>query len=80
MKTLRVLRNVAALFILGMGLLASRSAAGLAPGATADRKFCFIKLGRTNCTIAANGHCNDTECKPGQPCADVGCVDVDFDF
>lgn len=68
MRTLRLLRNIGALFIMGTALAASRLEGG--------RKFCLTKLGYTACAITADGHCSDTKCAPGQPCADVGCVNV----
>ncbi len=70
MKILRLLRNLAALFILGAALLALRPA----PVAANNSKFCFLKLGYNGCTFDKNGNCSDTKCEPGQPCLDSGCV------
>ncbi len=70
MKTLRLLRNIAALFILWAALLALRPSVAAAD----NSKFCFFKLGYNGCTFDKNGNCGDTKCEPGQSCADLGCV------
>ena len=75
MKSLRLLRNIGALFILGMALLISRPESGFSQPA-AGPKLCLTKIGYTGCTLSANGQCSDTKCAPGQPCADYGCIQV----
>ena len=68
MKTLRLLRNIAALFILMMALLAMWPGVGIAH---ADGKGCLIKKG-FNCLIGVNGGCTEQACKGGL-CTDTGC-------
>lgn len=71
MKTLRLVRNIAVLFILVNGLLASR------PGpAVADTtgKSCGFKLGFT-CSIAASGNCQEERCSRRDfLCLNSGCL------
>ncbi len=70
MKTLRLLRNIAALFILTVGLLASQPAAG-PPHTT---KSCGYKKGHS-CWIDASGQCRESGCaKSPYGCPDSGCL------
>ncbi len=68
MKTLRIVRNIAALFILMMASLALQPRGGVAHAAL---KACLVKTG-FNCIIAANGGCTEQRCT-GAPCEDLGC-------
>jgi hypothetical protein len=70
MKTLRLLRNIAALFILVAALLLSR------PGVEfAGTRSCAFRLGFNGCIFSADGSCQDVgKCNPGQPCANFGCT------
>lgn len=72
MKTLRLLRNIAALFILAMALLASRP--GLRIMYADNKTVCFYP-GKTgfNCNFDSNGNCYETKCVAGQPCSNGGC-------
>ncbi len=65
MKTLRLLRNIAALFIL-VALLASRPSA-------ASNNSCVSKTGYSGCSSDKNGNCVDQKCTPGSFCANWGC-------
>ncbi len=71
MKTLRIARNVAALFILLMGLLAAQPGVGRVQ---ANSRGCGLKFGANGCFFTANGTCQETKCVKGGPCADWGCV------
>ncbi len=74
MKTLRLLRNIAVLFILLMAYLASRPTVGYS-GAK-QGKFCVgaFKSG-FNCSIDyATGKCTETKCTPKTSCADNRCA------
>lgn len=75
MKTLRLLRNIAVLFILLMALLALRPGLGISRADSG--KGCFFKLGY-NCTYTTNngGNCQDSPCQKGGSCTDSGCVRV----
>ena len=70
MKTLRLIRNIAVLFILVMGLLASRPVAAHA----GNKTICFYP-GKTgfNCNFDSSGNCFETKCVAGQPCSNGGC-------
>jgi len=71
MKTLRLLRNIAVLFILVMALLASR-----ASGAQKTAKSCGYKPG-FSCITYAGGNCQESQCdrSKGNPvCFNSGCV------
>jgi hypothetical protein len=70
MKTLRWLRNIAALFILVMGLLALRPSVS-----RADNKTFCVYPGKTgfNCNFDSSGNCFETKCVAGQPCSNGGC-------
>ena len=71
MKTLRMARNIAALFILAMAVLGTRPATG----SSAKTKACVgIKAGY-NCSYDANFNCRTTKCDPGGPCSDTVCHD-----
>ena len=67
MKTLRLLRNIAVLFLLVMGLLAVRPQLG-----HAGNKYCFLKFGY-NCSVDSKGNCQESKCTGGY-CNDSGCV------
>ena len=72
MKTLRIARNIAALFIVLMGLLASQPGFG---GVQPDRpRVCGYKPGANGCFNNGPGPCQETKCVKGGPCADWGCV------
>lgn len=75
MKTLRLGRNIAVLFILAMALLAWRPGVGVSHAASG--KVCFFKPGY-NCTYTTNngGNCQEDRCQKGQSCADMGCVSL----
>jgi hypothetical protein len=69
MKTLRLLRNIAVLFILVMALLASRPA--VQPSRAQNIGYsCYFDSSTVgyNCTFNANGTCDSSKCQPGQPC------------
>ena len=71
MKTLRLFRNLAVLFILVMALLASR------PGVARTRgKSCGVKAGYNFCSFDNNGNCLETRCEhsKGGICLNFGCV------
>jgi hypothetical protein len=74
MKTLRSFRNTAALFILAMALLSSRSGVGVAHAA--NGKSCGYKHGFSFCSIDASGNCTDYRCAPKGifGCGNYGCV------
>ena len=75
MRTLRLLRNIAALFILVAALLVSQPGVGLSH---ADNKACFNKVGK-NCSFDfTTGECKDSPCVKGQPCNNTGCVKFCF--
>lgn len=65
MKTLRLLRNIAVLFIL-VALPASRRAAG-------NNLNCVGKPGYNGCYADKNGNCADVKCTPGSFCSGWGC-------
>lgn len=72
MKILRVVRNVAALFILVMGLLASQPGVGRVQ---ASERQCGYKPGASGCFFGfKNGSCHDSQCVKGAPCPNYGCV------
>lgn len=64
MKTLRLLRNIAALFIVTMALV---------PGSTHAISYCFNTSSATNCTYNGGGNCQTNACKSGQPCSYTAC-------
>lgn len=74
MKTLRVVRNIAALFILGMALLGSRPGVGVAHAA--GGKSCGYKKGFSGCYIDTSGNCQEGgHCRNKVGfCPDQGCV------
>lgn len=68
MKTLRLLRNVAVLFILlvilpGLGLSHQES-----------KKGCSIYKPGYSCSSNPNGDCTESKCKAGQPCTNSACL------
>ncbi len=73
MKTLRMLRNIAVLFVLAMAFLASKSSVGVAHAASG--KSCGYKLGH-NCWIDASGNCRESGCNKGDifGCPNSGCM------
>jgi hypothetical protein len=72
MKTLRSFRNIAALFILAMALLSSRSGVGVAHAASG--KSCGYKPGHS-CFIAyPSGDCQEYRCGVKGFCFNSGCV------
>jgi len=71
MKTLRVLRNIAALTIIAVSLIASRARAA---GTTAYT--CYNDGSTTigyNCTFNSDGSCSSSKCKAGEPCNNYIC-------
>ena len=75
MKTLRLLRNIAVLFILLMALLAWRPGSAVAHAAV---KACVwgAKRGFT-CFVDASGNCHESQCDraKGNPvCLNSGCM------
>ena len=74
MKTLRIVRNIAALFILFMALLAARSGPIFAH---ADKpqgvKLCSPKPGY-NCEYNLHGNCVEQKCNGHSYCNGFGCV------
>ncbi len=79
MKTLRLLRNIAALFILVAALLGSWPGVELLhAGNTQFACLNFNKPGK-NCSINnTTGGCTESECVKGQPCENTGCVKFCF--
>jgi hypothetical protein len=73
MNALRILRNIATLFILGAALLASRPTVGLPQISTAASKFCSLKVGFNCILTTTKDHCTESRCRTGQPCSDSGC-------
>jgi hypothetical protein len=71
MKTLRLLRNLAALFILAAALLVPRSSAAAGTGNTC--LFSSSTIG-WNCVLNSNGTCSGAKCTPGRPCSNSQCV------
>ena len=72
MKTLRIARNVAALFILAMGLMSFHSRVALAAG---SHSSCGFRVGYSGCRTGANGQCKDTICnKKVDFCLNFGCI------
>jgi hypothetical protein len=77
MKTLRVVRNVAALFIFAIALLSLRPGVGVAHAASG--KSCGYRKGSYSCSIDASGHCTESLCHKGTKsggdlCPNFGCV------
>jgi hypothetical protein len=75
MKTLRLLRNIAVLFILVMAFLASRPGVGLLRAATTI-KGCVgaFKSGFTCSVNTSTGVCTETKCADPKNCADNRCA------
>ncbi len=75
MKALRIVRNVAALFILVVALLASRPGVRLLHADNPHKYICFYP-GKTgfNCNFDSTGNCYETKCEAGQPCTDGSCT------
>ena len=74
MKNLRMVRNVAALFILAMALLGATR-----PGTGTSQKACLgTKLG-FNCSYDANGNCHTTKCRAGSGCSNSVCANFCFE-
>jgi hypothetical protein len=71
MKSLRLLRNVAVLFILVMALLAWRPGSAVADPASG--RTCGYKLGH-GCFIDSSGNCQEYRCKTKGFCFNSGCV------
>lgn len=73
MKTLRLVRNVAVLFILLMALLYSRQPLH---AQSVGNSSCIFGSGTVgyNCTLNANGTCNSSKCEAGQPCNNGVCL------
>jgi hypothetical protein len=68
MKTLRLLRNAAALFIIAIALFRP----GVQPLHAYD-KFCGYKPGYDGCAFDQFDHCSDIKCTPPY-CSDTGCI------
>jgi hypothetical protein len=75
MKTLRVLRNISALFIFGVAVLAPKIAR---VGLCRHVHACRFSTQAHNCSIDSAGNCNEAACQPGQPCAYAKCKDTQF--
>jgi hypothetical protein len=74
MKTLRVLRNVAALFIIAMALVASWPGAQLLRvHANGSCYFDSASVGY-NCSLNSDFTCSSSKCKAGYPCNNGVCV------
>lgn len=74
MKTLRLLRNMAVLFILLMACLASRPAVGFSQAKPTKGCVGAFKSG-FNCTVDyINGGCTETKCADPKNCADNRCA------
>lgn len=71
MKPLRVLRNIAVLFLLLLVLFALQPGVGRVQ---ANSRGCGFKVGANGCFFTTNGTCQETKCVKGGPCADWGCV------
>lgn len=71
MKALRLLRNIAVLFILAMALLAFRPSVSRA----GNKTVCYYP-GKTgfNCNFDSSGNCFETKCVSGQLCSNGGCA------
>lgn len=71
MKTLRIFRNIAVLFILAMALLAFHTGVSRA----SNKTVCYYagKIG-FNCNFDSTGNCYETKCVAGQPCSDGACA------
>lgn len=69
MKTLRLLRNIAAVFMFGTALLLSRPNAARA----SQQQACSSTSQAYNCTYDSNGNCRDSACLPGGPCSYQQC-------
>lgn len=67
MKTLRLLRNLALLFILVMAL------PGLGLSRQERNKGCTVFSPGSNCSSNPNGDCTTSKCKVGQPCSNSEC-------
>jgi hypothetical protein len=74
MKTLRVLRNVAALFILAMALVASWPGVQLLRAQNTGN-VCYSDSNSYgyNCTFNADGTCSSSKCQAGQACNNSVC-------
>lgn len=71
MRTLRLFRNIAALSILVMGLLASRPGPAVAHAAGHS---CGLKSGFA-CDFDKSGNCHQTPCGRYDPfCPNMGCM------
>ncbi len=80
MKTLRLLRNVAVLFILLMAYLALRPAVGFSGAKSVKGCVGAFKSG-FNCTPDfINGGCTETKCASKSSCADNRCVKLGGGF
>ena len=75
MKTLRLLRNIAVLFILLMALLASRPGVGVLHAAKPIEGCVGAFKSGFNCSIDyATGKCTETKCASKGSCADNRCA------
>jgi hypothetical protein len=80
MKTLRLLRNVAVLFILLMANLASQPAVGFSGAKPLKACVGAVKSGY-NCTVDyTNGGCTETKCGSKSSCGDNRCVKIGRGF
>lgn len=71
MRSLRLVRNIAGLFILMIGLLAYHPSVSRA----SNKTVCYYP-GKTgfDCNFDSSGNCFETKCVPGQPCSNGGCA------
>lgn len=72
MKTLRMVRNIAVLFILAMTFLASKSGVGVAHAA--GGKSCGYKPGHSCYIDYPSGDCKEYRCPTKGFCLNSGCV------
>ena len=81
MKTLRLLRNIAVLFIMVMALLGPRPMFGGPVGSGPKGNFCIgSTVGPTNCVFGSNGKCKTVACTSPLSCSYLQCVDFDGGF
>ena len=68
MRSLRLLRNIAVLFLFAMAFRPSVSRAN-------NKTVCYYP-GKTgfNCNFDSSGNCFETKCVPGQPCSNGSCA------
>ena len=75
MKTLRLLRNISALFILAVMLLGSRPSSALPMDKSKGcGNWICLPLPNTNCVVNNSGTgCKTYKCQAGEPCSNTAC-------